>query len=135
MNISSHQALHPGFGVSNYAASKAALIGLTRSAAVELGPSNITVNAVQGNVPPTVSITTPADAQSFPNGSDIYVVATASDSDGSVVSVDLYLDGQFVRQEGLAPYEWNGGGGQDEEGTSHHGLAARSGRVARVRVP
>jgi 3-oxoacyl-[acyl-carrier protein] reductase len=32
--------------VSNYAASKAALLGLTRAAAVELGPSNVNVNAV-----------------------------------------------------------------------------------------
>jgi 3-oxoacyl-[acyl-carrier protein] reductase len=46
VNIASHQAFTPGFGVSNYAASKAALIGLTRSAAVELGPSNVNVNAV-----------------------------------------------------------------------------------------
>jgi 3-oxoacyl-[acyl-carrier protein] reductase len=46
VNVASHQALTPGFGVSNYAASKAALIGLTRSAAVELGPSNVNVNAV-----------------------------------------------------------------------------------------
>lgn len=46
VNIASQQALRPGFGVSNYATSKAALIGLTRSSAVELGPSNINVNAV-----------------------------------------------------------------------------------------
>ena len=46
VNITSHQALRPSFGVSNYATSKAALIGLTRSSAVELGPSNVTVNAV-----------------------------------------------------------------------------------------
>jgi 3-oxoacyl-[acyl-carrier protein] reductase len=45
-NISSHQAMRPGFGVANYAASKAALIGLTKAAAVELGPSNVNVNAV-----------------------------------------------------------------------------------------
>ena len=36
----------PGFGVANYAASKAALIGLTRAAAVELGPANVNVNAI-----------------------------------------------------------------------------------------
>ena len=46
VNISSHQATRPGFGVTSYAASKAGLEGLTRAAAVELGPSNVNVNAV-----------------------------------------------------------------------------------------
>jgi 3-oxoacyl-[acyl-carrier protein] reductase len=46
VNIASHQAFRPGFGIANYATSKSALIGLTRSAAVDLGPSNINVNAV-----------------------------------------------------------------------------------------
>ena len=46
VNVSAHQAGRPGFGVANYAASKAALEGLTRSAAVDLGPSNVNVNAV-----------------------------------------------------------------------------------------
>jgi len=46
VNVSAHQADRPGFGVTNYAASKAALLGLTRAAAVELGPSNVNVNAV-----------------------------------------------------------------------------------------
>ncbi|MEX0690892.1 MAG: 3-oxoacyl-ACP reductase family protein [Gemmatimonadales bacterium] len=46
VSISSYLAYQPSFGVSAYAASKAALVGLTRSAAVELGPSNVNVNAV-----------------------------------------------------------------------------------------
>ena len=46
VNVSAHQADRPGFGVANYAASKAALEGLTRAAAVELGPANVNVNAV-----------------------------------------------------------------------------------------
>ena len=46
VNVSAHQAARPGFGVANYASSKAALLGLTRSAAVEFGPTNINVNAV-----------------------------------------------------------------------------------------
>ena len=46
VNISSIHGIRSEFGLSNYAASKAGLLGLTRSAAVELGPSNINVNAV-----------------------------------------------------------------------------------------
>ncbi len=46
VNIASHQYTRPGFGASNYATSKAAVVGLTKSAAVELGPYNINVNAV-----------------------------------------------------------------------------------------
>ena len=46
VSVSDHQAHRPGFGVANYAASKAALEGLTRAAAMELGSANINVNAV-----------------------------------------------------------------------------------------
>ncbi|MDZ7780838.1 MAG: SDR family NAD(P)-dependent oxidoreductase [Gemmatimonadota bacterium] len=46
VNITSVHGIRGAFGVSNYAASKAGLIGLTRSTAVELGPKNINVNAV-----------------------------------------------------------------------------------------
>src|SRR5262249_23000980 len=46
VNVSAHQATRPGFGVSSYATSKAGLEGLTRAAAVELGPSGVNVNAV-----------------------------------------------------------------------------------------
>jgi 3-oxoacyl-[acyl-carrier protein] reductase len=46
VNVSAHQAERPGFGVANYAASKAALLGLTRAAAVDLGPASVNVNAV-----------------------------------------------------------------------------------------
>src|SRR6266566_5115892 len=46
VNNASHQAFRPGFGIANYAASKAALIGLTKAAAVDLGSAGINVNAV-----------------------------------------------------------------------------------------
>jgi 3-oxoacyl-[acyl-carrier protein] reductase len=58
VNVASHQAFRPGFGIANYAASKAALIGLTRSAAVDLGPSNINVNAVAPGFVKTDLLTT-----------------------------------------------------------------------------
>jgi 3-oxoacyl-[acyl-carrier protein] reductase len=46
VNVASIHGLRSEFGLANYTASKAGLIGLTVSAAVELGPSNINVNAV-----------------------------------------------------------------------------------------
>lgn len=46
VNVSSVHGLRSEFGIANYSASKAGLLGLTRSAAVELGPSNVNVNAV-----------------------------------------------------------------------------------------
>ena len=46
VNVSSVHGLRSEFGLANYSASKAGLLGLTRSAALELGPSNINVNAV-----------------------------------------------------------------------------------------
>ena len=46
VNIASVHGIRSEFGLANYTASKAGLIGLTRSAAIELGPRNINVNAV-----------------------------------------------------------------------------------------
>ena len=46
INISSMVAQTGNFGVANYAASKAALIGFTKSVAKELAPRGITVNAI-----------------------------------------------------------------------------------------
>ncbi|OYV05696.1 MAG: SDR family oxidoreductase [Verrucomicrobiales bacterium VVV1] len=44
--ISSYSAIHPPVGQAAYAASKAALLGLTQGLAIELGPMGIRVNAV-----------------------------------------------------------------------------------------
>lgn len=46
VNITSVHGVRAEFGLANYVASKAGLIGLTHSAAIELGPRNINVNAV-----------------------------------------------------------------------------------------
>ena len=46
VNITSINGLRGKFGQANYSASKAGLIGLTKTAARELGPKGITVNAV-----------------------------------------------------------------------------------------
>ncbi len=46
VNIASINGLRGKFGQANYSAAKAGLIGLTKTAARELGPKGITVNAV-----------------------------------------------------------------------------------------
>jgi 3-oxoacyl-[acyl-carrier protein] reductase len=46
VNVSSVLGMRSVFGISNYSSSKAGLIGLTQSSAIELGPMNINVNAV-----------------------------------------------------------------------------------------
>jgi len=57
VNVASVHGVRSEFGLANYAASKAGLIGLTRSAAVELGPRNINVNAVAPGYIRTASLT------------------------------------------------------------------------------
>jgi 3-oxoacyl-[acyl-carrier protein] reductase len=46
VNITSINGLRGKFGQSNYSASKAGIIGLTKTAARELGPYNVNVNAI-----------------------------------------------------------------------------------------
>lgn len=46
VNITSINGMRGKFGQANYAAAKAGLIGLTKTAAKELGPRGITVNAI-----------------------------------------------------------------------------------------
>ena len=62
VNITSINGLRGKFGQANYAASKAGLIGLTKTAARELGPKGITVNAVApGMVMTEMARTLPGD--------------------------------------------------------------------------
>lgn len=44
--VSSFAAIHPTHGQTAYASAKAALLGLSKSLAVELGPANIRVNTI-----------------------------------------------------------------------------------------
>jgi hypothetical protein len=77
-------------------------LGATTTSAVV----SITITEPTPNVPPTVSITSPAAAASFVQGSSVTMQASASDSDGSVVKVEFYVDGALLETvSGAGPYQ------------------------------
>lgn len=59
------------------------------------------------NAVPSVVFTAPADGANLPVGTDLTVSVDSSDPDGSVSSVTLWLNGQQVRQDTSAPYQWS----------------------------
>lgn len=59
--------------------------------------------------PPDVSFNYPVDGDVFPFGESFAVQVAASDRDGSISGVELFLDGQFIRREISAPYDWSTG--------------------------
>ncbi|MBX2848820.1 MAG: DUF5060 domain-containing protein [Acidiferrobacterales bacterium] len=65
------------------------------------------VGASNGNVPPTLSFNLPLNGTNLTAPASLVVSVLASDSDGSVSSVDLYLDDVLVRRENISPYNWN----------------------------
>ena len=61
------------------------------------------------NVPPTVSLTAPADNSTFTQGKPVTVSATASDFDGAVTEVDFYQGSTLIASATTTPYSvtWN----------------------------
>lgn len=57
------------------------------------------------NVPPTTSILFPGDGDSFVEGENLMISATASDLNDSISHVDFYLNGQFYSSSSSIPYE------------------------------
>jgi hypothetical protein len=63
-----------------------------------------------GNTAPTVSFSSPSGNLTVDEGYSTVVVANASDSDGSISEVKLFIDGNAVRTERHVPYEWGHNG-------------------------
>ena len=60
--------------------------------------------SVVNNTPPTVAIVSPAEGATFTAPATITVMASASDSDGSVTSVAFYANGQSIGSDSASPY-------------------------------
>jgi len=96
VNISSVHGVRSEFGIANYSASKAGLIGLTKSAAVDLGPSNINVNAVAAGYIRTSRLTTRVPAEMLDRARERSVLGRLGDPQ-DVVGVVLFLCSEAAR--------------------------------------
>ncbi|WP_299245962.1 Ig-like domain-containing protein [uncultured Aquimarina sp.] len=66
----------------------------------------LAVNGIITNQKPTVSFASPSGDVTVDEGYDLAVVVNASDPDGSISNVKLYIDDALIRQENIIPYEW-----------------------------
>jgi hypothetical protein len=56
------------------------------------------------NAAPTATVTSPANGASFLAGASVALAATAADADGTVASVEFFVDGVSVGVDATAPY-------------------------------
>jgi 3-oxoacyl-[acyl-carrier protein] reductase len=96
VNVTSVHGFKSEFGLANYAASKAGLIGLTRSAAVELGPRNINVNAVAPGYIRTTRLTDRVPAEILDRARERSVLGRLGDPQ-DVANVVLFLTTEAAR--------------------------------------
>ena len=71
--------------------------------------TRVIINLLElGTVPqaPIVSFASLQSGIELPYQSDLSVTVNATDADGTIANVKLYLNSQLVRQENVAPYEW-----------------------------
>ncbi|MEM6700443.1 MAG: Ig-like domain-containing protein, partial [Bacteroidota bacterium] len=70
----------------------------------------ITVIESGTNILPNVAYITPQHGDNFPVGTDLLVQVAADDPDGFIRRVHLYFNGDLLRRDFDAPYEWDGAG-------------------------
>jgi len=67
----------------------------------------VVTSAPPPNVPPTVSLTAPANNASVVQGAVVALAATAADSDGSIVKVEFYDGATLLGTATVAPYSYS----------------------------
>ncbi|MBW1295585.1 carbohydrate-binding protein [Aquimarina litoralis] len=69
------------------------------------GPDVFYTDCQDQNTPPQVAVTSPTNGASYDIGQTIPLVASASDSDGSIAKVEFYINNNLEATEQIAPYE------------------------------
>ncbi|MFD0862244.1 polysaccharide lyase [Sungkyunkwania multivorans] len=82
-----------------------------------------------GNSTPSVSFNNPSGNLTVQQGYDLTVTALASDSDGSISNLKLYVDNNLVRQENYAPYEWGHDGSPNPQEVNGLSIGTHTFRV------
>ena len=67
-----------------------------------------------GNSAPTISFDQPATGSTLTAGDTAHIVVNATDSDGTVQSVQLTMNGSPMREDTEAPFEWGAPGSNDD---------------------
>lgn len=96
VNVSSVHGFSSEFGLANYCSSKAGLLGLTRSAALELGRSNVNVNAVAPGYIRTTELTDRVPAEIMDRARERSVLGRLGDPQ-DVAPVILFLCSESAR--------------------------------------
>lgn len=96
VNVASVHAIRGEFGIANYSASKAGLLALTRSAAVELGPSNVNVNAVAPGYIRTTRLTNGVPPEVLDSARERSALGRLGDPQ-DVANVVLFLCSEMAR--------------------------------------
>jgi 3-oxoacyl-[acyl-carrier protein] reductase len=96
VNVASIHGIRSEFGLANYAASKAGLMALTRSAALELGPANVNVNAVAPGYIRTTRLTNAVPAEILDHARAKSVLGRLGDPQ-DVANVVVFLCTELAR--------------------------------------
>ena len=96
VNVASIHAVRGEFGLANYSASKAGLVALTRSAALELGPSNVNVNAVAPGYIRTPRLTSSVPAELLDRAREKAALGRLGDPQ-DVANVVIFLCSEYAR--------------------------------------
>lgn len=80
-------------------------------------PNNGGNSSETTNIPPTCSITSPHEGDSFTENAQVIVNVVAEDSDGSISVVYLYIDNVGYQEQTSFPYNFTIAGGYFTEGS------------------